>query len=501
MKFPSLNKPPLLAVQWNSRTVDYILARLQSGALVIERINSLPREVEDGLERPADLLAADLAALPPGRSRILLGVPRCQVDVAYLDLPPAKDDELPELVNHQIAMEATDTAEDRILDFLPIDRPGDETRRVCAVSIHPALADTMHQECHQLTSQPESLVFQPTATAQLFHRLTPQIQEPLLLVNLVDRDVDLMLCEQGTVHYTRGFVVSTDAQTELAEQLAVEIRRTLAVAPAEIQSVSHIYLFGTLAEHDLLVRHLTEALDLPVSLLNPFDSLPQEQDPVASDIGRFAPLLGMLQEAAFGKQSLDFAHPRKTPQPPSPWRKAAFYGAAATILLGIGASWVYREQQETAQQVAVLKDRAEKYQRQLQKVTSKRAIVDAVRRWQADDVTWLDELRDVSARFPSSSRASVRKMSLSSSGKGGLVDIKLQVATPEAITAMESGIRDRFHQVRSKRISETSGGGLLPWRFETLITLQRRGRADYTSEEPASPDTTAPVKTTSDNSP
>ena len=209
----------------------------------------------------------------------------------------------------------------------------------------------------------------------------------------------------------------------------------------------------------------------------------------------------MLQEAAFGKQSLDFAHPRKTPQPPSPWRKAAFYGAAATILLGIGASWIYREQQETAQQVAVLKDRADKYQRRLQQVTSKRAIVDAVRRWQADDVTWLDELRDVSARFPSSSRASVRKMSLSSSGKGGLVDIKLQVATPEAITAMESGIRDRFHQVRSKRISETSGGGLLPWRFETLITLQRRSRADYTSEEPASPDTTAPVKTTSDNSP
>ena len=157
MKFPSLNKPPLLAVQWNSRTVDYILARIQSGALVIERINSLPREVEDGLERPADLLAADLADLPTGRSRILLGVPRCQVDVAYLDLPPAKDDELPELVNHQIAMEATDTAEDRILDFLPIARPGDETRRVCAVSIHPALADTMHQECHQLTSQPESL--------------------------------------------------------------------------------------------------------------------------------------------------------------------------------------------------------------------------------------------------------------------------------------------------------------------------------------------------------
>ncbi|MCH2397806.1 MAG: hypothetical protein MK364_01750, partial [Pirellulales bacterium] len=89
------------------------------------------------------------------------------------------------------------------------------------VSIHTALADTMHQECHQLTSQPESLVFPPTATAQLFNRLTPQIQEPLLLVILVDRDVDLMLCEQGTVHYTRGFVVSTDAQTELAEQLAV----------------------------------------------------------------------------------------------------------------------------------------------------------------------------------------------------------------------------------------------------------------------------------------
>ena len=104
---------------------------------------------------------------------------------------------------------------------------------------------------------------------------------------------------------------------------------------------------------------------------------------------------------------------------------------------------------------------------------------DTVRQWQADDVTWLDELRDVSARFPRSSAASVRKMSLLSSGNGGVVDLKLQVSAPETITAMESGIRDRFHQVRSKRISETSGGGPLSWSFETLITLQRRERADY----------------------
>lgn len=501
MRFAPFNKPPLLAVQWNSRTVDYILARIQSGSLMIERIGSLPREVEDGLQRPADLLAAELTDLPIIRSRLLLGVPRCQVDVSYLDLPPAKDDELPELVNNQIAMAAADAGEDRILDFLPVDRPGDESRRVCAVSIHPALAETMQQECSQLTSQPESLVFQPIATAQLFHRLTPQIQEPLLLVNLVDRDVDLMLCEAGTVHYTRGFVVSTDAQTEVAEQLTVEICRTLAVAPAASQSVSHIYLFGTLAEHDLLVRHLTEALNLPVSLLNPFDTLPQEQDPIASDVGRFAPLLGMLQEAAFGEQSLDFAHPRQTPQPASRWRKATFYSTAAAVLLALGASWVYREQQDAAEQLTALKNRAEKYQQQLQKVASKRAIVDAVRQWQADDITWLDELRDVSARFPRSSAAAVRKMSLVGSGNGGVVDLKLQVANPETITAMESGIRDRFHQVRSKRISETSGGGPLPWQFETLITLRRRNRADYAAGDLAAPAASAPVKTSSANSP
>ncbi|MBB76195.1 MAG: hypothetical protein CMJ75_16935 [Planctomycetaceae bacterium] len=501
MKFSPFNKPPLLAVQWNSRTVDYILARNQAGTLVVERINSLPREVEDGLQRPADLLAADLEGHSTGRARLLLGVPRCQVDVTYLDLPPAKDDELPELVNHQMAMAATDTGEDRILDFLPIDGPDDDIRRVCAVSIHPALAETMQQECKQLTSQLESLVFQPTATAQLFHRMTPQIEEPLLLVNLIDRDVDLMLCEQGTVHYTRGFVVSTDTQTEVAEQLAVEIRRTLAVALAESQVVSHIYLFGALSEHDLLVRHLTETLDLPVSLLDPFDTLPADHSPTIVDVGRFAPLLGMLQEAAFGQQSLDFAHPRETPQPASPWRKAIFYGTAAAILLSIVASWAYLEQQENAEQIADLKSRADKYQRQLRKVTSKRAIVDTVRQWQADDVTWLDELRDVSARFPRSSTASVRKMSLSSSGSGGVVDLKLQVSDPETITAMESGIRDRFHQVRSKRISATSGGGPFSWSFETLITLQRRDRADYVSAEPLSSAPTAPVEITSPNTP
>ena len=481
--------------------MDYILAQIRSGSLVIERLNSMPREVEDGLQRPADLLAEELSNLPSGRCRLLLGVPRCQVDVTYLDLPPADDDELPELVNHQIALEAADTSEDRILDFLPLDLQKGESRRVCAVSIHPTIADTMQQECQRAAAKPESLAFQPTATAQLFRRLTPHIQEPLLLVNLVDRDVDLMLCEAGTVQYTRGFVVSTDAQTEVAEQLAVEIRRTLAVAPTDNQTVSHIYLFGTLSEHDLLVRHLTETLELPVSLLNPFDSLQHDQDQIPADVGRFAPLLGMLQEAAFGAHALDFAHPRETAKPVSPWRKAAFYGAAAAALLGIVATWVYGEQQETAEQLAILELRADKYQRQLQQVSSKRALVDAVRQWQANDVTWLDELRDVSGRFPHNSEAAVRKMSMVSSGTGGVLDLKLQVRDPEAITAMESGIRDRFHQVRSKRISETSGGGPLPWQFETLITLQRRTPGDYAARDSAAATTQPPLKTTSPDTP
>ena len=479
MKFPLFQKKLLLAVQWGSRSVDYIVARTHSGALRIQRSGSLAREGEAGLTAPAELLLAELSDLTAHRIRLLLGVSRSQVDVAYLDLPPATDDELPDLVNHQLLIEAGDNSDQSIVDFLPLNEDPEEPRRVCTVSIEAAIATAMSDECTALAGKPETIGFQPTATAQRFHHLAPRICEPLLLVNLVDRDVDLIVCEGGTVRYTRGFVVSTDDQPEVGAQLAVEIRRTLAVSPVDGKQVGHVYLFGTLEQHDVLVSLLSDSLDLPVSLLNPFESIDLGDTCTPSDVGRFAPLLGMLQDAVSGRQSIDFAHPRKPPQPRSRWRQFAFYVTAASLLLAAIATFLYRDHLATRQALNNLQLRADQFQRRLEKVRAKQVIVDAVARWRSDDVTWLDELRDVSARFPHGSDAAVRKMSLGSSPGGGVLDLKLQVRDPQTIAAMESGLRDPFHQVRSKRISEIADGGDLPWQFETLITLQRRDRPDY----------------------
>ena len=74
-----------------------------------------------------------------------------------------------------------------------------------------------------------------------------------------------------------------------------------------------------------------------------------------------------------------------------------------------------------------------------------------------------------------------------------MLDLKLQVRDPQTIAAMESGLRDPFHQVRSKRISEIADGGDLPWQFETLITLRRRDRRDYLTDSlPPQPATHPP---------
>jgi len=203
------------------------------------------------------------------------------------------------------------------------------------------------------------------------------------------------------------------------------------------------------------------------------------------DRGRFAALLGMLRDEATDSHAVDFLHPRRPPRPVSGLRMGLIGGGvvAAVALAIVVHVWstlssINSDNRALASQLKELKLTARKA------VTQKKLIEEIVA-WNGREVNWLDELRDLSIRFPGSRDAVILRMSLrpSQSG-GGVIDMEGLVRDPKVVMNMERQIRDEYHRVRSPRITERAIERDYTWLFETSMAVAPRSKDRYVSHLP-----------------
>jgi hypothetical protein len=123
----------------------------------------------------------------------------------------------------------------------------------------------------------------------------------------------------------------------------------------------------------------------------------------------------------------------------------------------------------------------------MKKVAEQKKVVDAIAAWNARDVNWLDEMRDLSIRFPGPRDAVVLRMNMRfSSGPGGLIDLQGLVRDPKVLASMERQVRDESRRVQSRRIQERTAEQDYTWMFETSMAVARRSQEEYLGQlEPA----------------
>jgi hypothetical protein len=186
---------------------------------------------------------------------------------------------------------------------------------------------------------------------------------------------------------------------------------------------------------------------------------------------------------------LDFLHPKRPPAPPNYYRRAAVYVGALVVLAFMGGYQAWETHQESQDQLATMRAELDAATTRLNKVKQKQAVVEAIWNWETDNVNWLDELYDLARRFPNGRDATIRRMTVSPGSNGQLViDLSVQVRDPEVITQMGNELRDAYHDVRSKGVSEQSSSTDYPWSFETRITLRKRDTEEYRKNAPTPPD-------------
>jgi hypothetical protein len=483
-------RKPVLAVQWDRSKVDYILAERKGGKVTITAVGSIDRPGEEEEQvSPGELLRGELQRLGVRRPDLLVALGRADVDVIPLQLPPAGDNELPTLVANQAVRDAGDIAETGIIDFVALDTAEGQPREVFAFAVDSGTIDQVLIESAKAGLKPCAVVYRPLSSVTLLQRLVPQSHRTMVLITLHDREADLSIVRNGHLLYTRtARLVETNNLGDIAAQLAVEVRRSLAAASLTADpEEQHLYVFGAWDDSEQLVQDLAEDLALPASLLDPLRSEHVEGAPPAS-VARLSPLVGMIHEHFAREHPLDFLHPKQAPPPPNYYRRTAFYAAMAIVLVSVGAYYVWDANSQATDEIASLRKSLDNVNAKLEKVKQKQSVVDAVWRWETDNVNWLDELYDLTRRFPNGRDAIIRRLIISPGREGELVvDLYVQVRDPAVITQFGDQLRDAFHDVRSTGVSEQATATDYPWQFETRITLRKRDTEEYRKQAPGEP--------------
>ncbi len=480
----------LLALEWNGSEARVVVAVSRGEKVVIEQafsatLRSEPSGEEPSGEEAAEVdvgqrIAAALAARGIGRIDTLVAVGRSSIELRQLSLPPAPEEELPDLVSFQAIREFNELDENWLLDFVPIDEPTDGPRNVRAAAIGPDLVAQIEQTCQTAGLKPRRLILRPCAAASLLGRqASTGPARPRLLVDLLSDEVDLTVMIDRRVIFVRTARMTGDPlqDDDYRGVLLGEIRRTIAAAQNQLsgQRVESIVLCGTDEQHAALAKQIQQKLGTSTELFDPFDGLQLSRElrrTLPPRAGRFAPLLGMaLAELEDTGHAIDFLDPRRRPEPPR--RNTKYILAGAVVAMLVTLFFVYGRFQ--SRRLATEKKNLEAESSQLDKAIAKaRKMEENVKRieqWTANDVVWLDELYELSQDFPSAKRAMLTDLSFGPGAPGGTIDIDGRVDKSSTIGTLLADLRDESHR------AESTGSGAQPvndysWWFKSLVHVE-----------------------------
>jgi Tfp pilus assembly PilM family ATPase/Tfp pilus assembly protein PilN len=496
--------PRYLALEWNDDEARVAVAASRAGRVAFEHAFAVDlRGGEAGAEATEEAvgqrIAAALAARHLGRIGALVAVGRSDVELRPLSLPPAPDDELPELVRFQAMREFNALGEDWPLDFIPLDEDPQQPRNVLAAAINPELVGKISATCHGAGLKPARMVLRPCAAASLVCRRRPaRPGQVRLLVDLLVDEADLTVVVGDRAAFLRRARLRADPLTEptAAEVLLSEIRRTMVAAQNQlgVREMESAVLCGAGPQHEALAQSIGQQLPVPLELVDPFGDLRREGDlkrGLPDHPDRFAPLLGMLWDELEGAPpALDFLNPRRPPAPPSRRNTFALAGLAVAmlvffvILFGLLQQyWLETEIQDLESQQAALKT-------QLEGAAKIERAVEEIDNWAAAGVGLLDELRWLSDKLPDAQDAMITQLTWTIGADTGHMNLNGRARSVEALTDLERRLQDdsqRYaHRLVGKSKSEDASRRPYPVEFQSsllLIPKEENGKQQPGTEE------------------
>ncbi len=499
---------PFVVASWDQLNVYFLVVKERKETLAAVAWGTLDRETE---RLPLSVLHRHLTANEVAASRLVLLLPRTDLEMTTVEIPPAEEAEVAALVRAEVEQLIGDSDHELVVDYRLLDgatppivsnansptvpesddadhakRDGEtkHSQTAAAFSLEQselsAWTDAVNQTGLQLAA------FTSRQTAPLYQLLQQRVFRTSLsaLIVVYEGEVELSFFRGHRLASLRTFRASSHEVGALTDQIQMEVQRSISlmdfVSPGELPEMLVLVrrpldapadggLGGDHPTGDSLT--LCESLDArPVTLEMPVDSSSQADDVTGSQ--RPDPVL-VASALVFHEHRLavNLVHPKVPPVPPNPVRRWAAIAALALGSLGIGTYTLLADVNELKSQVGEKKQELVETERVAAKMQEKADETRLVQQWLGDQVNWLGQMQRLSSQFPEGQFANVRRLSASVDGGTGVVDLSLQVNDPNRVAELENALRNANFSITSKRVSEQTNNEEYPWQFEARIAF------------------------------
>lgn len=493
--------PDLIALEWNRHRVRVVAGTVRGHDCRVDHLQTITLDDEggDGLPDPAMVgarIGAVLRGWRTGKAEALVAVSRAQAELRLLNVPPAPDDELPDMVRFQALQQFTSLDDACPLDFMPTGESPGGAKQVLTAAIPSQLMRHIEETVEHAGASLRGVILRPCGTVSLVGRhLRLDPDEVQLVVEAHGDEAELTVFSNRSALLARTVRLPKTAEFGPRHApLVNEVRRTLMAARTQLggRQVAGIVLCGPRDPSELAAM---EQLGLPVQSFSPFSDIRVStavQRSMPSDSEHFAPLLGiLLDEASESKHEIDFLRPRRPAEPPDRrkmWTATALAIACLVLLLG-GLYWwrlsaLDKQTADLRRQSRELDGLVEVAQRQQQ-------LLEEIDAWYADSPNWLIELRELSTRLPGADKLRLEQLQADLAGAGGgTLRITGYVDDSSTVADLETQLRDSRHGVQGIDRERMGDDPNYPWRFNERIRVEPlAGETETTAAE--STETTA----------
>jgi len=467
-----------VALEWDSSEARAVVAHLRSGYVELVHALSVPLATSDA-RLPGELGAKihdALKHLGASGADTIVAVGRANIELRFLTVPPVPPHELPDLVRFQASRQFSQPIEEGLLDYAPLSSSGDPPTSVLAAAITPDLLKTIREVCQAAHLVPKHLVLRPFAADSLVtDRLEPE--SCVITVDRLAEEVDLTVVLGGQAVFPRSVRVGNYGTAEdQASTIVGEMRRTIAAAQNQIAGhpVESVLILGHESEQRVLAETIARELSLTVAFVDPLESVTLSHSlrgQLPSSIGRFAPLVGALVDESRGRRhEIDFLAPRKRPAPPDRKRMYALVGSAAGAVLLMICGSIYWQLGSRESEIRDLQQQLTDLDKNLKAAKPRVDQATLIDEFAADQVAWLDELRELSTDLPTGDKVILDNLTASvATGKKLVVrgGAKAQSDVPD----LEAKLRDERHRVRGAGTDRVAANEPYPWSFTETIDV------------------------------
>jgi Tfp pilus assembly PilM family ATPase len=417
---------------------------------------------------------------------VLAALPRDEVVMRRLAVPPTTDKLLPGLVRYQAGTTSSVPLEQLVLDFLPL--PPGALSEECGV----LTATISRQRIDQLAALTRAagleLIFAgigSLAELELVARVEQRRQcDPngtSLLVTRRGTRVEVSLMQDRHVVLTHATGLSPEVAQQPGRAILGEVSRALMAAEPGLESVEvqRAWLLGGPDESGDLREALQEHVRCEVSFVHALEELDVAAASGDGDniLGRHAAALGLLLARRESQlcHALDFLHPR---QPAArgthrPWKWALLAAAAvATVAAGWTAHYLYLRTLDNRIQQQL--SREQELDLLLKQGEPVRRAAGSIGEWEKRNLNWLEQMAAVSDCLPAEDRLYFEnwRMQLSVGQAAGRLEADGYARERADVEQMNEELADQpGYQVRPQEIQSGASYQKYPIQFEIDVDL------------------------------